>query len=178
MITAPAGVSLGGAAVGTIILFLVLQRWWLKGSKGKSDGDGGGGRSWKTLLPFGLGSLYGMLAILAAGGLLGTIVGIALWGANGLGDLALIYGVGGNSPMASRGQQLALTDGGHVIVLLTTALVIGAWRWSKKFPRKQVGLGVLCGICLGLNAGIAGIMAIPLANFANVAGSWWTGVVA
>ncbi|MFW3474398.1 hypothetical protein [Streptomyces microflavus] len=43
---APAGVSLGGAVIGSIILILVLQRWWLKGSKGKSKGDdGGGGRS-------------------------------------------------------------------------------------------------------------------------------------
>ncbi|WP_455361987.1 hypothetical protein [Streptomyces sp. SYSU K21746] len=173
---APIGVSLGGAAFGTTILALVLQRWWLKGAKA-AKGEDGSGRSWKTLIPFILGGLYGMLAILAAGGLLGVVTGIALWGANGLGDLALVYGVGGNAPMASRARQMALTDGGHVVVLLTTALVVGAWRWSKKFPRKQVGLGVLCGISLGLNAGVAGVMAVPLANFANVAGAWWTGAV-
>lgn len=176
MITAPGYVTLGGAAVGTLILFLVLQRWWLKGGGGKKDG-GEGGRSWKTLIPFTLAWLYGMLAILSAGGLLGILAGIALWGANGLGDLALVYGVGGSSGNVTRAQGLALTPGGHVVVLILTGLIIGGFRWSKRMPKKQVLLGSLCGICLGLNAGIAGIMAVPLGNFANLAGSWWTGFV-
>lgn len=176
---APAGVSLGGAVVGSIILILVLQRWWLKGSKGKGKGgdDGGGGRSWKTLIPFALGSLYGMLIILCAGGLVAVIAGVALWGANGLGDMALIYGVGGEAPMVSRVRQIALTNGGYAIVLIGTALIGGAWRWSKRFPRMQVALGVLCGICLGLNGGIAGMMAVPLASTVNLAGGWWTGTI-
>lgn len=173
---APDGVSLGGAVIGTIILLLVLQRWWLKGAKA-GKGEDGGGRSWKALLPFILGGLYGMLVILCAGGLVAVIAGFALWGANGLGDMALIYGVGGQAPMVSRARQLALTNGGYAVVLICTALVVGAWKWSKKFPRKQVGLGILCGICLGLNTGIAGMMAVPLANMANLAGSWWTGTL-
>lgn len=162
----PAGVSLGGAAIGTAILALAVQRWWLREGHGPA-----------AIAPFVLSALYGMLVVLTAGGLLGTAANITLWGGNGLGDLALVYGVGGNSPDATRAQNVALTDGGHVIVLILTALVAGAWMWSHKLPRMKVFAGTVCGICLGLNAGVAGTMAVPLANAANLTGAWWSGVL-
>jgi hypothetical protein len=174
---APTTVSLGGAAIGTLILVLVLQRWWMKGSKGKGGDGEGGGRNVRALIPFTLSTLYGMLAILCGGGLLGTILHIGLWGSSGLGTLGLIYGVGGTSPNVTRAQNVALTPGGYVIVFILTGMIGGAFRWSKKLPKKQVALGILCGISLGLVAGVAGVMAVPLANAANLAGAWWTGAV-
>lgn len=171
------GVSLGGAAAGTVILALVLQRWWLKGKKGGKGEDGGGGRDWRQLVPFAVSGLYGVLAVLSAGGLLGTATGIALWGGNSVGDFSLVYGVGGNTSNVTAAALVPLTDGGHVVVLIITCLMAGALRWSKKLPKKQIILGILCGVLLGLNAGVAGALATPEANFANVAGAWWTGAV-
>lgn len=171
------GVSLGGAAAGTVILVLVVQRWWLKGKKGGKGEDGGGGRNWRDLLPFTLSALYGVLAVLSAGGFLGMATGIGLWGGNAVGDFGLVYGVGGNTSDVTAAARVPLTDGGHVVVLIITCLMIGALRWSKKLPKKQIALGILCGVLLGLNAGVAGALATPEANFANIAGAWWTGAV-
>lgn len=161
---APSYLSLGGVAVGTTILALVLQRWWMKEQHDPI-----------ALVPFVLSGLHGMLVVLTAGGLLGAAAWLALWGANGLGDLALVYGVGSSSPGVTRGQSMALTPGGSFIVIVLTALLFGAWRWSKRLPRKKVGLGMLCGLCFGLNGSVAGVMAVPLATAANVAGAWWAG---
>ncbi|MBL1100129.1 hypothetical protein [Streptomyces coffeae] len=171
------GVSLGGAAAGTVILVLVVQRWWLKGKKGAKGEDGGGGRDWRQLVPFTLSGLYGVLTILCAGGLLGGAGKIVLWGGNKVGDFALVYGVGGRTTDVTRASLAPLSDGGNVMVLIATAMVIGAFKWSKKLPKKQLALGVICGICLGLNGGVAGALATPLANFANAGGAWWSGVV-
>lgn len=172
------GVSLGGAAIGTLILVLVLQRWWMKGSSKKKGDDGGsGGRNVKELIPFALSTLYGMLAILCSGGLLGAIANIGLWGSNGLGQIGLVYGVGGTSPNVSRAQSVPLTPGGYVMVFVLTGMIVGAFRWSKKLPKRQVALGIVCGISLGLVAGVAGVMAVPLGTAANLAGAWWTGAV-
>lgn len=176
MIFPPAGVSLGGAAIGTLILVLVLQRWWMKGKSKGGDGEGGG-RNFKALIPFTLSTLYGMLAILCGGGVLGTLANVGLWGSNGLGGIGLIYGVGGTNPDVTRVRSMALTPGGYVIVFVLTGMIVGAFRWSKKFPKKQVMLGIVCGISLGLVAGVAGVMAVPLANAANLAGVWWSGTV-
>jgi len=175
---APVGVSLGGVTVGTIIVALVIQRWWKKGGGGgKGKDSDGSSRDWKELIPFVLANLHGMLLVLCAGGLLGSVAHFALWGVNGLGDLALVYGVGGTSPDVTRARQLALTPGGYAMVLILTALAIGHWKWSKKLPKKQAALGALAGVGLALSGGIAGAAAVPLASAVNLLGTWYSGLV-
>lgn len=177
-------VSLGGAAVGTGILAVTLQRWWMKGGgggKGKGGEGGGGGalrgRKITALIPYTVAGLYGVLIVLCAGGLLGSAGHLVLWGGNAVGDAALVYGVGGQTHDTTNARLVPLTDGGYVVVLVATLLVVGAFKWSKKLPKLQVAMGATTGICLGLNAGVAGALAVPLASFANMAGAWWAGVV-
>ncbi|TJZ55600.1 hypothetical protein FCH28_09685 [Streptomyces piniterrae] len=159
-------VSLGGAAAGTIILAVVVQRWWIKE-----------GHKVPALIPYILAGFYGVLVVLCAGGLLGSAGHIVLWGGNTIGDAGLVYGVGGHTHNATSHRIVPLTDGGYVMVLLATALLIGALKWSKKIPKAKVVLGSTTGILLGLNAGVAGALAVPLANFANLSGAWWAGGV-
>lgn len=159
-------VSLGGAAVGTGILAVFLQRWWIRES-----------HRIPALVPYLLAGLYGVLVVLCAGGLLGTTGHVVLWGGNTVGDAALVYGVGGNTHNVTSNRLVPLTDGGYVIVLIATGLMVGALKWSKKLPKGKVLFGIATGIFLGLNGGVAGALSVPLANFANVGGAWWTGVV-
>lgn len=159
-------VSLGGAAVGTGILASSIQRWWMKD-----------GHRIPALIPYLLAGLYGVLVVLCAGGLLGSLGHVVLWGGNTVGDAALVYGVGGNTGNTTSSTLVPLSDGGYVVVLVATVIMVGSFRWSKKLPRFKVAMGILTGICLGLNAGVAGALAVPLANFANVGGAWWAGAV-
>lgn len=166
MTMTPGAVTLGGVTIGLSLLAWITVRWW------KTDRP-----NWKPLMPYLGGVAYGMLLILAAGGLLGAIADIALWGANGLGDAALQYGVGGTSPSATRARQIALTPGGHATVLVTTVGFAAAWRFSKKLPKKDLGVGILTGICLGLSGGIAGIAAQALAPAVNSIGDSVAGLL-
>ncbi|MFH9769034.1 hypothetical protein ACH4N4_05210 [Streptomyces microflavus] len=172
-------VYLGCPTLGLIIVALTLQRWWKKGSGGgkKKDGGEGGGRSYLALLPFVLSLCYGMIAVLACSGwsALGVITRLGLWGGNGLGYAYLVWGIGGTSPAVTRANPIVLTAGGYCIFALWTALVIGSHIWGRRLPRLQNIAGTLAGIFLGMAAGIAGVMAVPLASGLNLAGSWWTG---
>lgn len=159
-------VSLGGVAVGLSLLTWIGVRWW------KRDRP-----NWKPLLPFLTHAVYGMLAILSAGGLLGGLAGFALWGSNTIGGLALTYGVGGNNPQATRAQALILTDGGHALVLVLTVGIIAALRFSKKLHKRDAVLGILCGICLGLSSGIAGAAAAALVPAVDWAGGTIAGLL-
>lgn len=159
-------VTLGGVTVGLCILTFVLVRWWQK-QKPK----------WQPLLPFVLASFYGMLLILSAGGILGGLAGVALWGSSELGDAALKYGVGGGTPSVTRESPLGLTDGGHAMVLILTVAFAATWRFSKKLPRADVGMGALCGICLGLSSGVAGWAADVLAPTVSWTGDWIVGLL-
>ncbi|MCP3817819.1 hypothetical protein NLX86_06615 [Streptomyces sp. A3M-1-3] len=152
-------VSLGGVTVGTGILVLTGIRWWHRDK-----------RRTAALVPFLLSAAYGMLLILSAGGLLGAIAGITLWGSNGLGDLALVWGVGGGTPDVTRSKQMALSDGGHAVVVLLTLALYGLWRWANKVPNAALGTGAVAGISLGLSGSVAGIAAVPLASAANLLG--------
>lgn len=173
-------VYLGCPTLGLIIVALTLQRWWKKGTGGgkkKDGGEGGGGRSYLALLPFILSLCYGMIAVLACSGwsALGVITRLGLWGGNGLGYAYLVWGIGGTSPTVTRANPIVLTAGGYCIFALWTALVIGSHIWGRRLPRLQNIAGTLAGIFLGMAAGIAGVMAVPLASGLNLAGSWWTG---
>ncbi len=156
-------VTLGGVAVGSALLVLSVIRWWFHD-----------GHKPAAAVPYLLATAYGMLAVLAAGGLLGQVAGLTLWGANGLGDLSLVYGVGGSSTNVTRVHQIALADGGYVIVLLLTVALFGLWKWAKKVPNGRLAAGAATGICLGLSGTVAGAAAVPLASAVNAAGLLFT----
>jgi hypothetical protein len=159
-------VTLGGVAIGAGILVLAGLRWWFREK-----------RQIAALTPFLLSAIYGMLAILTAGGLLGGAAGIALWGANGLGDLALVYGVGGTTADVTRARQIALSPGGYVVVFLLTLVIVGLWKWAGKIPTGTLFFGIVAGSCLGLSGTIAGAAAVPLASGVNAIGLGFTAIL-
>lgn len=160
-------VSLGGVTVGSAILVGVLIRWYFQ-EKHKAA----------HLVPFTLSIAYGMLLILSGGGLLGGSAGIALWGANGLGDGALHYGVGGTTMDVTRVRQFVLDPGGHVVVLLITVALIALWKWAPKVRNWKIALGILCGICLALSGTMAGAAAVPLGSGVDALGVVFTKAMA
>lgn len=166
MTFAPNAVTLGGVTVGLSILTFVAVRWFKRERP-----------NWRPAVPFLVGTAYGMLLILAAGGILGGLADVALWGSNGLGDAALTYGVGGGTPEATRGRQIALTDGGHAAVIVATVGFTALWRFSKKLPKRDLALGIVCGISLGLSGGIAGTAAQVLAPAVNAVGDAVAGLL-
>lgn len=159
-------VTLGGLTVGLAILVLTGLRWWFRENHQIS-----------ALVPFLLSAAYGMLAILTAGGIIGTTLGWALWGANGLGDLSLVYGVGGTTADVTRTHQVALNSGGYVVVLLLTVTIAGLWKWASRIPTGKLLSGILAGACLGLSGAVAGAAAVPLASGANAIGIGFTMVL-
>lgn len=159
-------VSLGGVTVGTGLITLNGIRWWFRDKKRPA-----------AILPFLLATAYGMLAILSAGGLLGALAGVTLWGSNGLGDLALVWGVGGGTPDITRTSPMALTDGGHAIVVLLTLVLFGLWKWAGKVPNGPMFAGIVTGISLGLSGTVAGVAAVPLASGANLLGLGMTALL-
>jgi hypothetical protein len=160
-------VTLGGVAVGSAILVGTLIRWWFKEKHHPSD-----------LVPFVLSIAYGMLLILSGGGLLGRSAGVALWGANGLGDGALHYGVGGTTMDVTRARQLVLDSGGHVVVGLITVALVSLWLWAPKIRNWKIALGVLAGICLALSGTMAGAAAVPLGSGVDALGLVFTKAMA
>lgn len=159
-------VTLGGLTAGIGILILTGMRWWFRE-----------GHKPAALVPFLLAFAYGMLAIISTGGLISGIAGATLWGANGLGDLALVYGVGGQSANVTRAAQTALSNGGYVVVLLLTLVIFGLAKWAKKVPVSKLAFGALAGICLGLSGTVAGVAAVPLASAANGVGLIFTAML-
>lgn len=157
-------VSLGGVAVGASLLIAAGIRWWFV-EKHKP----------LKLVPYLLSVAFGMLLVLSGGGILGWLAGATLWGANGLGDMSLVYGVGGTTMDVTRARQLILTPGGHVIVLLLCVALFATWKWARgKIPTYKVVWGVVTGICLALSGTLAGAAAVPLGSMANLAGTAFT----
>jgi hypothetical protein len=160
-------VTLGGVAVGTALLIGTLIRWWFKEKHRPSD-----------LVPFVLSIAYGMLLILSGGGLLGGGAGVALWGANGIGDGVLHYGVGGTTMDVTRARQLVLDSGGHVVVALLTVVLVSLWLWAPKVRNWKIALGALAGICLALSGTMAGAAAVPLGSGVDALGLVFTKAMA
>lgn len=166
-------VTYGGVTVGLCILVATLIGWYpgyrtLKKKPVPFLGQ---------LLPFVLAWSYGVLAILTVGGLVGWAADTALWISNWLGDVALVWGVGGEP--GQHGPTVAyvpLTQtGGAIVLLLTIGMIVGAKKSKYGSDLKR---GSWCGVCLGTSAGVAGFAAVPLAEAVNWAGGALYGVVA
>ncbi|EDY44601.1 hypothetical protein [Streptomyces sp. SPB074] len=165
-------VTLGGVTVGVCLLVWTLVQWY-PGAKLRKDPL----RVLARLLPFGLGWIYGVLAILTVGGIVGWIARGALWISNWLGDVALVWGVGGDPGAHASGHAfLPLTQTGTAVVLILTAAMVAAVKKSTHGP--ELKRGALCGVCLGTSAGVAGFAAVPLAQAVNVLGGFVYGAVA
>ena len=158
-------VTIGGVTVGLAILLHTLVTWWPGTKALRKDPAGQVG----ALLPFLASWTYGVLTILTVGGIIGWAADSTLWISNWLGDVALVWGVGGQpGQTAGTVAYLPLTQTGTALVLLLTVVVLAAVkksRWGGDIKR-----GAWCGICLGTSAGVAGFAAVPLAQAANWAG--------
>ncbi|MGP3752191.1 hypothetical protein [Streptomyces sp. IBSNAI001] len=166
-------VTLGGVTVGLALLIWHLTTWWPGTKTLRKDAA----RQAGALLPFLASWAYGVLAILTVGGLVGWIADTTLWISSWLGDVALVWGVGGEpGQTAGSVSYLPLTQTGTALVLLLTVAIIAAVkksRWGSDIKR-----GAWCGICLGTSAGVAGFAAVPLAQAANWTGNALYGVIA
>lgn len=162
----------GGVTIGLGILAWFLIDWF----PGKKKLLGDPLEAAAALVPFVFGWAYGALAILTVGGLIGWAFDTALWIANWLGDAALYLGVGASAGVSSRGNYLPLTSLGSCAVLLLSVIVVAVIKKRKCGP--DVKKGMLCGMCLGTSAGVAGLAAVPLAQAANWLGATVYGAVA
>lgn len=166
-------VTLGGVTLGLALLLWQITAWWPGTKALRKDPFGRAG----TLLPFLAAWAYGVLTILTVGGLIGWTADTTLWISNWLGDVALVWGVGGEpGQTAGTVAYLPLTQTGGALVLLMTVVAVGAAKKSKW--GSDIKRGAWCGICLGTSAGVAGFAAVPLAQATNWAGSALYGVIA
>jgi predicted membrane protein len=166
-------VTLGGVTVGICILIHYLVQWWPGLKSLRADPA----RQLGALLPFLLAWCYGCLIVLGVGGIIGWTGRAARWISNWLGDVSLVWGVGGQTgQVASRAIYLPLTQTGAAIVLILTVAMVAAVKKSRY--GRDIKRGVWCGICLGTSAGVAGFAAVPLAQAANWLGLTVYGAVA
>ncbi|TFE42488.1 hypothetical protein E3E14_25220 [Streptomyces sp. ICN441] len=165
-------VTIGGVTVGLAILIYYVVLWW----PGRKALQTAPLPHLSRLAPFLAAWAYGVLAVLTVGGLVGWIADTTLWVSSWLGDVALVWGVGGQAGQAAGGatyQPLTQT-GGAVVLLLTVAVIAGV---KKARCGRDLKLGAWCGICLGTSAGIAGFAAVPLAEAVNWTGATVFGVI-
>lgn len=155
-------VTYGGVTVGLCILIHHLVTWY-PGRKALMKDPV---KQAAELLPFLLGWAYGCLTTLGVGGLVGLVSGAILGLSNWLGDVALVWGVGGNAgESAARATFVPLSGPGLSVVLILTVAFVAAAKKSKHGT--ELKRGAWCGICLGTSAGVAGFAAVPLAQAAN-----------
>ena len=155
-------VTYGGVTVGLIILAWHITSWW----PGLKSLQSSPAHHAAALLPFLFAWSYGVLAVLGIGGFIGWTARTARWIANWLGDVALVWGVGGQGGQRSGGTvYLPLTQAGGALVLILTAVMIALAKKSRYGA--DIKWGAWCGICLGTSAGVAGFAAAPLAVAVN-----------
>jgi hypothetical protein len=155
-------VTYGGVTVGLLILAWHLTTWW-PGLKALQSSPA---HHAAALLPFLFAWTYGVLATLGIGGVIGWAADTARWIANWLGDVALVWGVGGQTGQrASAVTYLPLTLPGGAVVLILTTVMIALAKKSKYGA--DIKWGAWCGVCLGTSAGVAGFAAAPLALAVN-----------
>jgi len=166
---APAGLTYGALIVGLMALAAELANWY-PGWKALRKAP----LKWVAgLAPFGFMWLVGALMSMCAGGLVGWATGWFVWGAGWLGDGALIYGVGGERQSVPTGLSQPLTNGGLAMTLIILVVAVirlrkGGMEWNHK-------RGLISGATLGLSAGVAAVVAVPLASAVNLAGAWIPG---
>ncbi|MFF9898485.1 hypothetical protein [Streptomyces longispororuber] len=162
-------VSLGGVTVGLSLAVWDVTRWWASHKKRLAF------KALRDLAPFVLCMLYGALLVLSAGGLIGAAADWSLWGTNQVGEVALVYGVGSTSPGVTRASHLALTPGGHSVVIIVTVIVAAVT--SRRGLRWDFVRGILAGISLGLASSIAGAVGYIAAPVVSTAGDYVTGLL-
>lgn len=155
-------VTYGGVTVGICLLVHQLVTWWPGRRQLMKDPL----RHASALAPFVLSWAYGVLTTLGVGGLVGLTAGGVLGLSNWLGDLSLVWGVGGQGEqLSARTSFVHLSGPGvSVMLVLTVAMLAAVKRSAYASDLKR---GSWCGICLGTSAGVAGVAAVPLALTAN-----------
>ncbi|MFJ1869948.1 hypothetical protein [Streptomyces chartreusis] len=158
-------VTYGGVTIGLCLLIHQLVTWF-PGRKALMKDPA---RRAAELMPFLLGWAYGCLTTLGVGGLVGLISGTILGLSNWLGDVALVWGVGGQGDQQAGAKVFVPLSGPGlgVVLILTVAFVAAA---KKSAYGQELKRGAWCGICLGTSAGVAGFAAVPLATAATVIG--------
>lgn len=162
-------VSLGGVTVGLSLFAWDFARWWAGHKKHLTL------KALRDLAPQLLCMAYGALLILSAGGLLGAAADWSLWGTNQVGNTVLVYGLGSATPNVTRSMHLALTPGGHSVIIIVTVVVVAVssrrgFRWD--FVRH-----VLSGISLGLASSIAGAIGFVVAPSVSWLGDYVAGLL-
>lgn len=161
----------GGIVIGLAILAAQIVISWkaVGGRKALANPV----KSLGKLAPFVFGWLYGALGVLTVMGFIGWAFDAVLWISNWLGDAALVLGVGAEAGVSSRGNYLPLTADGSGLVLILTAAFLTAVKLLKS--GRDLKMGAWCGACLGTSSGIAGALAVPLAQATNQLGFYLFG---
>lgn len=160
-------ITFGGVTVGLILLIHQAVTWW-PGRKALTKDPV---KHAARLLPWLASWCYGCLTTLGVGGLVGLISGTILGISNWLGDVALVWGVGGEGgQLAARAAFVPLSGPGLAVVLILTAGFAAAVGKAGEGQAAVLKRGAWCGICLGTSAGVAGFAAVPLAQAANWVG--------
>lgn len=161
-------VTLGGVVVGLGLFLWDATRWWADHPKKRFSL-----KSLKKLAPILACDAYGALLILSAGGIVGAAADWSLWGTNTVGEVVLVYGVGGTAPDVTRGDQLGLTPGGHAVVVLASVVFLAIT--SRRGIRWDFARQTLAGISLGLAKSVAGLVGFLVAPVVSVSGDWIVG---
>lgn len=157
-------VTFGGVTVGLILLVHQAVTWWPGRKTLMKDPVKHASR----LLPWLASWCYGCLTTLGVGGLVGLISGTILGISNWLGDVALVWGVGGaGGQLAAAKTFVPLSGPGLAVVLILTAGFAAAVAKAGEDQAGVLKRGAWCGITLGTSAGVAGFAAVPLAQAAN-----------
>ena len=158
-------VTIGGVTIGIMVLGYVLIKWY-PGRKALAKKPV---PYVLELAPFLLAWCYGALGVLTVQGLIGWAFDTALWASNWLGDAALWLGTGEDVGQAAQGTYEPLTVFGNCAVLIATACVIAAIKFTRS--GHMVKMGMWCGLCLGTSSSVAGLAAVPLADGVNYIGA-------
>ncbi|MFJ8507722.1 hypothetical protein [Streptomyces avermitilis] len=173
-----ATVSLGAVTIGLGILAWHLTKWWKTGGKGGGPGaPGGGGRDPKALIPLLSSMSLGMIAITAAGGLIGTAAGFLLNSGSLIGNWSLTAATGTVTPEVTRSGLKALSPGGCALLCIYFVVCTALWKSGAKILKGKIAAGVTAGVMLGLSAGFSGMASVALVTITNTVGDKITGVV-